>query len=283
MKNYLIFFSLFCLFAMAKAADSPQAVFTQNVSEPNSDEAYAEFLQMVEIIKSETTKREWQLFCDMTGYAFSEQYSFLHEDQTVSLTWDEAVLCAGWLIRQEKESGYLTQVLQEIDECPAPTADQVANLCRTVRFYERDEAPDSIGYTYHRSLWSMACAVPQVDSKEVGREKVRQMWNKHKKTIRCEVGGGSRSEDLNITKYAIDSGNHRFTSELVIAYKLDFNFIDKKDGMTLLDFVQDRIELEKRYTPPAENRIKDYENLYNAIVKNGGKHAKDLTPEELAE
>ncbi len=86
----------------------------------------------------------------------------------------------------------------------------------------------------------------------------------------------SRSEDLNIAKYAIDATNHRFASELVIAYKCDFNFVDKKDGMTLLDFVQERIEDQKRLTPPAEVLIQDYENLYKAIVRNGGKHAKDL-------
>ncbi len=105
--------------------------------------------------------------------------------------------------------------------------------------------------------------------------------NQYKEIIRPGVTGTARSEDLNIAKYAIDSTNHRFASELVIAYKCDFNFVDKKDGRTLLDFVQERIEDQKRLTPPAELLIRDYENLYKAIVRNGGKHAKDLTPEEL--
>lgn len=232
------------------------------------------FLEMASIIKTETTQKEWSLFCGITQQP--NDYYFLEETKVLSLSWDEALRLTAWLVDNQKDQGYLAQILQEIDECPAPTADQIANLCRTVRFYEKDEAADGIGYTYHRSLWSMACTVPKVDPTEVGREKVRRMWAKHKENIRCEVGGGSRSEDLNIAKFAIDSTNHRFASELVIAYKCDFNFVDKKDGMTLLDFVQSRIDEEKRLNPPAENKIRDYENLYRAIVRNGGKHAKDL-------
>lgn len=232
------------------------------------------FLEMAFIIKTETTYEEWSLFCGITQQP--NDYYFIDETKVLSLSWDEALRLTAWLVDNQKDQGYLAQILQEIDECPAPTQLQVDNLCLTVRYYEKDEAPDSIGYTYHRSLWNMACAKPKVDSTEVGREKVRKMWAKHKESIRCSVTGTSRSEDLNIAKFAIDSTNHRFTSELVIAYKCDFNFIDKKDGMTLLDFVQERIEDQKRLTPPAEILIRDYENLYRAIVRNGGKHAKDL-------
>src|SRR5690606_18601650 len=169
-----------------------------------------------------------------------------------------------------------------LPEAKQPTKDQIAYLCRTARFYEKDDSENSIGFTYHKSLWEMAGAIPKVDPTEVGRAKVRKMWSRYKEIIRCEVGSGSRSEDLNIAKFAIDATNHRFASELVIAYKCDFNFVDKKDGMTLLDFMQERLDDQKRLTPPAEDLIRDYENLYRAIVRNGGKHAKDLTPEDLA-
>ncbi len=169
-----------------------------------------------------------------------------------------------------------------LPEAKQPTRDHIANLAYTTRHYEKDESENSIGYTYHKALWEMAGAIPKVDPTAVGRAKVRKMWNLYKEIIRPGVTGTARSEDLNIAKYAIDATNHRFASELVIAYKCDFNFVDKKDGMTLLDFVQSRIDEEKRLTPPAENKIRDYENLYRAIVRNGGKHAKDLTPEDLA-
>lgn len=163
-----------------------------------------------------------------------------------------------------------------LPEPKRPTIAQIDNLALTARYYEKDESENSIGYTYHKSLWEMAGAIPKVDPTAIGRAKVRKMWNKYKEIIRPSVTGTSRSEDLNIAKFAIDATNHRFASELVIAYKCDFNFVDKKDGRTLLDFMQERINREKELTPPAEALIRDYENLYKAIVKNGGKHAKDL-------
>lgn len=163
-----------------------------------------------------------------------------------------------------------------LPEAKRPTIAQIDNLALTARYYEKDESENSIGFTYHKSLWEMAGAIPKVDPTAVGRAKVRKMWNQYKEIIRPSVTGTSRSEDLNIAKFAIDSSNHRFASELVIVYKCDFNFVDKKDGMTLLDFVQKRIEREKELTPPAEDLIRDYENLCRAIVRNGGKHAKDL-------
>ena len=163
-----------------------------------------------------------------------------------------------------------------LPEAKQPTRDHIANLAYTTRHYEKDESENSIGYTYHKALWEMAGAIPKVDPTAVGRAKVRKMWNLYKEIIRPGVTGTARSEDLNIAKYAIDATNHRFASELVIAYKCDFNFVDKKDGRTLLDFMQDRLDEEKRLTPPAEDLIRDYENLYRAIVRNGGKHAKDL-------
>ena len=184
------------------------------------------------------------------------------------------------MIEFDKNSGKMIKeyILPEPKE---PTKEQISYLCLTARYYEKDESKNSIGYTYHKALWEMSGAIPKVDPTLVGRAKVRKMWNQYKKIIRADITGTSRSEDLNVAKFAFDSYNDRFVSELVIAYKCDFNFVDKKDKMTLLDHVQERIQDQKRLTPPADNLIRSYENLYKAIVRNGGKHAKDLTKEEL--
>lgn len=254
---------------------------TVQISHTEEISNHEQILEILTVVKNETTVREWNLFCDLTERENIYPSFFGNEKDFLNLSWEEALELTAWLASNQKDNTYLSQILQEIDECPAPSEAQIAELCLNVRFSERDPAPDSLGYTYHRSLWNMACAKPKIDSAQVGREKVRAMWNKYKEDIRCPIGTNSPSEDLNITKFAIDSTNHRFTSELVISYKLDFNFIDKKDGKTLLDFVQKRIEDEKRYIPTSEIKLREYGNLYQAIVKNGGKHAKDLTPEEL--
>src|SRR5690606_22365732 len=131
--------------------------------------------------------------------------------------------------------------------------------------------------------WRLACAIPKVDSTATGRAKVKAYWDKYKKDIRCPETGQRSSDDLNITKYAVDSVNVAFTHELAVAYKLDFNFVDEKDGLTLLDYIQKRLDYAKTLTPPPNIRIKEYEAVYDAVVRAGGKHAKDFTPEELAE
>lgn len=277
----LIISVLFFTFALMKA-EVPNPVSTEISFETNTDEKYEKLLEILGIVKIETTKREWQLFCDVTSYPFSMQHSFLQDNEKVALSWEEALLCAKWLIDNEQESGFLTQILKEIDECPAPTPGSVAELCSALMTPEQDTSEMSIGYNYQNILWKLACAKPKIDSTQVGREKVRNYWNKYKKDIRCPGQGLSDTDNISVAKHAIDTSSVRFTRELAIAYKVDFNFVDEKDGMTVLDFVQKRIDQANRLVPKPEQTLIEYQAVYDAIVRVGGKHKKDLTPEELA-
>lgn len=132
-----------------------------------------------------------------------------------------------------------------------------------------------LGYLFRKSTETVN------RQQKVGRVKVRAYWDKYKKDIRCPETEQRASDDLNITKYAVDSVNIRFTRELAVVYKLDFNFVDEKDGLTLLDYIQKRLDYMKTLTPAPEIRIREYEAAYRAVVRAGGKHKKDLTPEEL--
>lgn len=254
---------------------------TVQISHTEEISNHEQILEILTVVKNETTVREWNLFCDLTERENIYPSFFGNEKDFLNLSWEEALELTAWLASNQKDNTYLSQILQEIDECPAPSKEKIATLCLTVRTPQHDTASGSIGFTYHRALWDLACAVPSIDSKEVGRAKVKSYWNKYKNDIRCPETGQSSSDDLNITKYAIDNANSNFTKELALIYKLDFNFVDKKDNFTLLDYIQMRLDHVKSLVPSPETTIREYESVYKAVVKAGGKHKKDLPPEEL--
>lgn len=200
--------------------------------------------------------------------------------EVIKLTEEDALFYAKWLSKHGKDKNYLQQLLQEIANCPAPTAGSVAELCSALMTPEQDTSPNSIGYNYQNILWQLACTTPKKDLTEVGRVKVKRYWNKYKKEIRCPATGRRDTDDLSIAKHAIDTSGIRFTRELAVVYKVDFNFVDKKDGLTILDFVQVRIDMANKHVPKPESRLIEDQAIYDAIVKAGGKHKKDLKPEE---
>ncbi|QIG88839.1 hypothetical protein G6R40_03765 [Chryseobacterium sp. POL2] len=73
----------------------------------------------------------------------------------------------------------------------------------------------------------------------------------------------------------MDATGIRFVRELAIAYKVDFNFIDEKDGLTVLDFVKVRIDMANRTIPKPQARLIEYQAVYDAIVRAGGKHSEN--------
>lgn len=240
----------------------------------------------------EITFEQWLLFTDLMNFANNEfktkaknlnpeKYKAAGLKEKIKLEQEDADLMTEWLTKNDKPITYLQQILDDIENCPPPSPRKIATLCLTVRDPVKDSAPDSIGFTYHKALWNLACATPRIDPAEVGRVKVRTYWDKYKKDIRCPETGQRDSDDLNITKYAVDSVNSSFTRELAVVYKLDFNFVDEKDGLTLLDYIQKQLDYARTLTPPTESLINEYEAVYRAVVRAGGKHKKDLTPEEL--
>lgn len=262
--------SILLLFALSLGWNSTYA----HSEESNPLITPEHFLEMASIIKTETTQKEWSLFCGITQQP--NDYYFLEETKVLSLSWDEALHLTAWLVDNQKDQRYLAQILQEIDECPAPTEEKLKKLCMAIRYPETDHSETSIGQNYHRELWSLACAVPKVDSTAVGRAKVKAYWEKHKTEIRCPITELNFAEDLSITKYAVDALNTRFTAELAVAYKLNLNFVDEKDGMTILDYIQAKINSIKNQVPVPERLLQDHETVYNHVKRSGGKHAKDL-------
>src|SRR5690606_6130820 len=172
---------------------------TVQISHTEEISNHEQILEILTVVKNETTVREWNLFCDLTERENIYPSFFGNEKDFLNLSWEEALELTAWLASNQKDNTYLSQILQEIDECPAPSEEKIATLCLTVRNPVEDLSADSIGFTYHKALWNLACATPRVDSAEIGRAKVKAYWDKYKKDIRCPETGQRASDDLNIT------------------------------------------------------------------------------------
>ena len=235
----------------------------------------------------EITYEEWILFYDIMNLANGaearnfvkntdvKKYATSHPKEKIILTQEDADFLQQWLTKNGKEITYLQQILQEIANAPAPTSDAVGGLCSSLMRPEQDNSASSVGMNYHKDLWELAGAKPKIDPTEVGRVKVQRYWNKYKKDIRCPGQGLSDTDDLSVAKHAMDTSGIRFVRELAIAYKVDFNFVDEKDGLTVLDFVQKRIYQANRQVPKPEATLIEFQAVYDAIVKAGGKHSEN--------
>lgn len=236
-------------------------------------------------VSLEITYEEWVLFYDIMNLANGaearnfakntnpKKYTASNPKDKVQLSQEDADFLQKWLTKNGKEITYLQQILQEIADAPAPTPASVSPLCSDLLTPHQDFSEMSIGYNYQNALWILAGAKPKIDPTEVGRVKVQRYWNKHKEDIRCPATGRRDTDDLSVAKHAMDTSGIRFVRELAIAYKVDFNFVDEKDGLTILDFVQVRINMANRQVPKPEPLLIEYQAVYDAIVKAGGKHS----------
>ena len=235
----------------------------------------------------EITYEEWLLFYDMMNLANgaearnfvkntdAKKYTTSHLKEKIILTQEDTEFVNQWLAKHQKGQNYLQQILKEIANAPAPTNDAIGGLCSTLMRPEQDNSVTSVGMNYHKDLWELAGAKPKIDPTEVGRVKVQRYWNKYKKDIRCPSTGTRDTDDLSVAKHAVDTSGIRFVRELAIAYKVDFNFIDEKDGLTVLDFVKVRINMANRTIPKPQARLIEYQAVYDAIVRAGGKHSEN--------
>ena len=177
----------------------------------------------------------------------------------------------------ESNLNELEKVTEEVDECPAPTKEQISYVCSSM--YDRKEAKNpspAIGFEYQEILWEMSCAKPGADKLDAARTKIQKMWMKNRESFRCYNYPTLFSSEKNIAKFSLDTGFTTFLSESVKRYKLDMNFIDPGDKKTVLDFIQER-EKEIRNSPPVDTgKADEYGRMYDLLKSNGAKHAKEL-------
>lgn len=166
-------------------------------------------------------------------------YSFLFFSSSLLLTKDACE------VKNQFSDFKLIMNVQEANECPKPTRSEFEYVCYQIK--QREPSNIKIKglkwgtYTYHESLWEMSCVDPNKDSFEVVKVKVQQMWNKHREDFYSYFDPTSDAAGLNVAKWSVGWGGSLFIRDMIRRYELDFNFIDPKDGKTIIDYLKNRV------------------------------------------
>lgn len=176
----------------------------------------------------------------------------------------------------EKNVQDLVEVVNEADECPAPSQTKRDSMCRQIggRLPDEDEESDFV-YLYEKTLWEISCAKPGIDSEEQASEKIKKMWNKYHKTLTCDIPGFDISNG-NVLKYSIAKSFPDLVLDTVKTYDLNINFKDPVDGLTVLDYVQKKLKYYQQNPSAYSSHIRDLTKIYEILRSRGAKHAQEL-------
>ena len=148
-----------------------------------------------------------------------------------------------------------------------PNQGRMRTLCGYIGNKAKDTTPNS-DYTffYQRVVYEAACVDYFNDSDEEIARKVQTMWALHGQHLRCgPMGVPATGSPL---RYAIHTMFDEFVRDALNSWKLDLNQIE--DGMTMLDFIDDRISKSSGVLKS------DLEEYRRSFVLMGAKNAKDL-------
>ena len=101
-------------------------------------------------------------------------------------------------------------------------------------------------------------------------DKMRSWWAANQDRLTCNVVN-SIVRDGSILRLAVDSASSDFLRDAVWRWKVDLNYRDRRDGGTVLDFVDAQIAHSP--TSPRVAFLKRYANWFEM---HGGKRARDL-------
>lgn len=174
----------------------------------------------------------------------------------------------------EKNLNELENVSNQVEKCPKPTEDMFLTVCNSINASKLATDEVNFSYKYQEDLWKMSCAKVGKDTPEQAKQKIQIMWNTYRTEFKCPGGVSDTLNNGNVTKYAMDNGFTTFVVYSIKKYELDMNFIDPKDGKTLLDFVEEQLTRWRKtnYTEKAD----EYQRVYDLLIKSGAKRAKEL-------
>lgn len=156
--------------------------------------------------------------------------------------------------------------------CPAleTTLGSIDNVCTYVSFGTKDPNPmwPRYKFKYQRVILE-ASRVEPTDTPEIIQRKVSTMWPLFQDYISCtwEIQLGS------FLKYGLTSSSYsdNFILDITRNWKVPLNDIDPSDGKTLMDFIREKIVLNK---DTALGPI--LEGYYVRLREAGGKHKSEL-------
>lgn len=131
------------------------------------------------------------------------------------------------------------------------------------------DAASQFKYLYQRKFAEAACVDLDKDDKNAANQKIQKMWVAFEDRLICnslqfDIQNGS------IVKFAINQYFEAFLDD-VIEWKVNLNRIDAHDGMTVLDYVQAKIERNR-----GNQTEKIFKAYYERLRKSGAKHKSEL-------
>jgi len=168
----------------------------------------------------------------------------------------------------EKHANDILKVTSAMSGCA--DASKLVGICLDV--LDKSSAPvDSpYMYNYDKKIHEAACADPEKDSEEIVNKKIRNMWSKLDKDLKCDRANWEVPKG-GILKYAVKMQAFDLISSAAEIWKLDLNITDPTDDRTLLDYVEHEINRNKG--DRLERILKGY---YQILRKAGAKHKKEL-------
>jgi len=156
-----------------------------------------------------------------------------------------------------------SQSTKEDCDCPPPTKEQITDLCLHVKrgTFAAEDSP--FVYSYEQTIRNIAC-VDATDTEKEAKWKVNRMWMKYRTCLSCKVTGFSIPAG-NVLKLSVDSAFPDFIKGMIIEYGIDVNFIDPADGKTLLQYIDDQIEMYQ-IAEGAELKIKELMDIKRVIL-----------------
>lgn len=161
--------------------------------------------------------------------------------------------------------------------CPPPSKLHISTIGSSLYQKEMASTPRiGMAYGYQEYLWEISCVDVKNDSLEEAIKKVRSMWSIYRELIIAPPIPNSVATDKSILKFSVDVGFTTMFTELLRRYKVDVNFVDPKDGYTILDFIEDRIQHVRNSPPVDVEKLQEFEMYVQMLKERGVQHYYEI-------
>ena len=150
--------------------------------------------------------------------------------------------------------------------------EKLRGICNYVYGKIEDKTdPENWTFAYERQIYEAAGVDFKLDTADIARRKIRQMWDANQSRLRCNRGDFDVTNG-SILKYAVAKRTFDFIDNAVSVWGVDVNQPDDSDGKTLLDYIDQKI---------AENLGNDLEPVLRSYVSKlvsfGAKRCRALS------
>jgi antitoxin component YwqK of YwqJK toxin-antitoxin module len=154
---------------------------------------------------------------------------------------------------------------------PEPQEGDYKAVCADISARTKSPAAlaEFIEYYYEKRFLEMACVNIGIDNEETAKKKLQLFWNKYKTKCKCDTLDFSISNG-NFLKFSISQKMPEVIELLADTYGLDVNFIDPKDGLNLLDWINQEINNPRN----SEDYKKVWREYRTRVIDVGGKLSK---------